>query len=296
MNDRFAHLSFRHWRDRFLWHEFAKRYIATFATIQLIDRVFSGLSQQFSTSIHLHLAVALAFTLLSLRPRKRYKQKISGKDIQISIEIRSAFDILDGAGSSAALVVPCNTTFETDLHGRIPVAPSIQGQFTRRFYGGNPNELEREISRELATPRYAELTEVNVGYNNRDSFPIGTVVQIKRNGRLFYLLASSRINEHGRAETTETDLDLALVKLWDHIGGSGDYGEVIIPLIGTRHGRVNTSRESAAKKAVASFIESTKVKSYCSKLIVAIFPSDVNSYEMNLSELHEYLNCATKFM
>ena len=295
MISRFAHLSIKHWEDRFSLGELLSKFLTSLGTLLLLDRIHIGLGMELPVSMQLYLVLALLMTAIWVRPRVRYQEKLSDKDTQVSIAIRNAFDIQAAASSDAALVVPCNTTFETDLEGRIPRAPSIQGEFTRRYYGGNPNELYKDITRELARPKYEEWRERRTGYNDRTSYAIGTVVQIRKRGLLFYLLASSRINEHGRSETTQQDLNLALKKLWNDIGHSGDKGEIVIPLIGTEHGRVSTDRQSAAKSIISSFIGSTTDKTFCSRLTVAIFPPDVNKYQMNLDELAKYLKCVTRF-
>ena len=191
-----------------------------------------------------------------IKPKRLYRYKLDNRDIEITIEVGDAFDILKNISNNGALVIPINTTFETDLNGHIPKARSIQGKFTRLFYNGNPNDLERDIQQELSKPEYTKQRVEEVGYNNRDKYCIGTVVQIRKNPHLFYLLASSNINNTGRAECSEEDVNATLKSLWEYISNKGDKGEVIIPIIGTQHGRVPINREAIIQQTIRTFIQS----------------------------------------
>ena len=79
------------------------------------------------------------------------------------------------------------------------------------YYGGNPNELDKDIQRQLIEDDYIVSDHSGKGYKNKTKYPIGTVVPIRKQNRLFYLLALTHITEYGRAKSSEEDLKTALL-------------------------------------------------------------------------------------
>ena len=129
-------------------------------------------------------------------PKKVFRCQLKDRDVTIEIRIENAFEI------SGDLVVPTNTTFDTDLDGKIPKAHSIQGEFTRRYYDSEVNHLDLDINKELSKEdcRFVEQTERKRG--KKKQYPIGTVIQLKRKERIFYLIANTHINDAGVAKTS----------------------------------------------------------------------------------------------
>ncbi len=222
-------------------------------------------------------------------PKTGFSYQLRGRDVTIEIRIADAFEVIGD------LVVPTNTTFDTDLDGRIPKAHSIQGEFTRRYYGSEIRHLDLDIDEKLAKENYhyKELSKKKRG--KKRQYPIGTVIQLEKAERLFYLVANSHINDSGVANTSIENLRESLAKLWYYISEKGSKGEIVIPLVGTGKARLGDKREDIFLEIIRSFIASCSSGTYCDKLIVAIYPPDVTNYKIDVNYLQEFLEYSCKY-
>ena len=101
--------------------------------------------------------------------------QIKDRDITIEIHIANAFEV------TGDLVVPINTTFDTDFDGRIPKANSIQGEFTRRYYESAVHHFDLDIDKALAKENYQyKLPEKRRGKKKTISYWYGNSVAEKR--------------------------------------------------------------------------------------------------------------------
>ncbi len=275
------------------WIGFGGNLLAAFGTIWLaVETVsyFDDNAKRFlSTKGWWFFALGLVSACFFSRPRKVSRFQLKDRDVTIEIRIANAFEI------SGDLVVPTNTTFDTDLDGRIPKAHSIQGEFTRRYYDSEVNHLDLDIDKELATEEYlfVEQTERKRGKNKQ--YPIGSVIQLKRKNHIFYLIANTHINDAGVAKTTIENLRESLAKLWYYISEKGAKGDIVIPLLGTGKARLGEKREDIFLEIIRSFIASCSAGTYCDKLIVAIFPPDVLKHRIDLNYLKDFLEYSCKY-
>ena len=282
------HMSSRDW-----WLGFGKNLLASYGAIWLAaDSVsfFSDDAKLFlSTKGVWYCLLGLLPACFFSRPRMAIGSQLKDRDITIEIRIANAFEV------PGDLVVPINTTFDTDLDGRIPKANSIQGEFTRRYYDSEVHHLDLDIDKALAKENYhyEELPEKNRG--KKRQYPIGTVIQLQRKERLFYLLANTHINDAGVASTTIESLRESLTELWKYISEKGSKGDVVIPLLGTGKGRLGEKREDIFLDIIRSFIASCSSGTYCDKLVVAIYPPDVTQYKIDLNYLQTLLKYSCKY-
>ena len=223
------------------------------------------------------------------RPKTGVSYQLKNRDVTIEIRIANAFEV------PGDLVVPTNTTFDTDLDGRIPKAKSIQGEFTRRYYDSEVHHLDLDIDKALAKENYhyEELPEKD--HRKKRQYPIGTVIQLERAKRLFYLVANSHINDSGVASTTIENLRESLARLWYYISEKGSKGDIVIPLVGTGKARLGEKREDVLLEIIRSFIASCSSGSYCDKLVVAIYPPDVTKHKIDVNYLQEFLKYSCKY-
>ena len=275
------------------WLGFGRNLLALFGAIWLAVEIVSFFDKDIelflSTKGWWFFALGLVVACFFSRPRKVFRFQLKGRDVAIEICIANAFEI------SGDLVVPTNTTFDTDLDGRIPKAHSIQGEFTQRYYDSEVSHLDLDIDKELANEDYhfEEQTERKRGKKRR--YPIGTVIQLKRSKRLFYLVANTHINDAGVASTTIDNLRESLAKLWYYISEKGAKGDIVIPLLGTGKARLGEKREDIFLEIIRSFVASCSSGTYCDKLIVAIFPPDVIKHRIDLNYLKRYLEYSCKY-
>ena len=276
------------------WLSFGKHLLASFGAIRLIVVTVSFLGENIkdflSTKGWWALAIGLLIAYFLSRPRKVFRSQLKNRDVIIEIRIADAFEV------SGDLIVPTNTTFDTDLDGRIPKAHSIQGEFTRRYYDSEVSHLDLDIAEALAKEDYSyeEPPEKTRGKKRR--YPIGTVIQLEKSKRLFYLVANTHINNAGVANTTTENLRASLAELWYYISEKGSKGDIVIPLLGTGKARLAEKREDIFLEIIRSFIASCSSGTDCDKLIVAIYPPDVTKHRIDLNYLRDFLEYSCKYV
>ena len=272
---------------------FINRLFASYGGIWLITEALSFFNERAETLLSTKgiwfLAIGFLFALVFSCPKTVFAYQLGNRDTTIEVRIADAFKV------AGALVVPINTSFDTDLDGRIPQADSIQGEFTRRYYDSDVSHLDLDIDKQLDKEGYSyeELTQEKHGKKRK--YAIGTVIQLTKRNRLFYLVANTHINNAGVANTTIENLQESLVKLWYYISEAGSKGDVIIPLLGTGRARLGEKREEIFLEIIRSFIASCSSGAYCDKLVVAIYPPDVTKHKINLNNLRNFLEYACKY-
>lgn len=153
-------------------------------------------------------------------------------------------------------------------------------------------DIDTELTKE--NYHYEEPSEKTRGKKRR--YPIGTVIQLKKGDRLFYLVANTHINNDGVANTTIENLREALAELWYYISEKGSKGDIVIPLLGTGKARLGEKREDIFLEIIRSFIASCSSGTYCDKLIVAIYPPDVTKHRIDLNYLRDFLEYSCKYV
>ena len=275
------------------WLSFWGHLFASFGAIWLGTEALSFFSEDaelfLSTKGVWFLIIGLLIACFLSRPKTIFGYQLKNRDVTIEIRIADAFEI------SGDLVVPTNTTFDTNLDGRIPEAHSIQGEFTRRYYDSEVSHLDLDIERELTKEGYPyeELSEKKRGKKKR--YPIGRVIQLKKRDRLFYLIANTHINDDGVASTTIEELKESLAELWYYISEKGSKGDIVVPLLGTGKARLGDKREDIFLDIIRSFIASCSSGTYCDKLVVAIYPPDVTKHQIDLNYLQGFLEYSCKY-
>ena len=231
---------------------------------------------------------ATAWTIRQMWPKRCFSCQLAGRDVTIEIRIKDAFDI-DGS-----LIVPCNTTFDTDLSGNISRANSVQGRVLRDFYLRRLDHLDQDLKKSLEGIPHERAPDSKPGKKN--IYQVGTVALLEQKERTFYFLALSTINMHGRAQTTKMELDQALAKMWYDISERGPRGDIVVPLLGVGHGRLDTNRAEVVKATIRSFIASCSQKTYCNRMIISVYPPDLKKHKMDLEELAEFLDYCCKYV
>lgn len=233
--------------------------------------------------------IALGFIgsfVLSI-PKKTHQFKIVGRDTKIELSIRDAFDL------PGRLIIPSNNLFDMDLGGNVLHAPSLQGQLVRDHFENIPNNLEIHVRDQLNREEYQN--EIVREQGNITEYGIGTTVRIHRNGKIFYLLALTRVNVHGRAIANEDDIPQALSKLWYWISEREDKSDLVIPLVGTGRARLTKNREAVIKMIVRSFIAACSSRSFCDKLTIALHPKDVLEFDIDIEEAINFIDAACRY-
>ncbi len=214
------------------------------------------------------------------KPHLAVLQKLTGRDVAIEIAIGDLFAF------PGALILGTNTTFDTRLSRELISEKSVQGTFTKQFYG-DEIQLDSELTSQLAAIPNQELQGSRVGKAER--FPMGTCVRLNPRHRTAYLVAINDMNEHGVASGTFDDLKESLAKLWVFIGRRGLKESLVMPVIGTGFGRLSQTREEVVREIIRSFIAACSEKTFADKLTIVITHHDMTKHSISLEELGSFL-------
>jgi Domain of unknown function (DUF6430) len=236
---------------------------------------------------YLFLAAGAAWAFWENRPYHAVGCTLVNRDVRIEVRVGDIF-----AGDHA-LVIGCNTSFDTDMaSGRIS-GRSIQGQFTNRYYS-DVAHLDADIDSALSDPTVPRPTqEQKAGKQN--VYPIGTTLTIRPRGRTAYLCAIARMNSRGNAQATFDDIKRALPELWNHISSAGDHGDIVVPVLGSGPARVPENRPTLIREILRSFIAACAAQRLCNSLTVVVHPKDYYKFSMNLREIGDFLTHVCKY-
>jgi hypothetical protein len=214
------------------------------------------------------------------KPHTRVSHKLNGRDVTIEIAVGDLFSF------PGALIVGTNTTFDTRISRELISDRSVQGTFTRRYYG-DETQLDVELSAHLSNIPCQDLHGARCGKAKR--YPIGTCVRLNPKQRTGYFLAIGDINEHGVASGTFDNLKEALVKLWVFVGRRGLKEALVMPVLGTGFSRVPQTREEVVRETIKSFVAACSEMTFADKLTIVMTPSDMAKYRISLDELGLFL-------
>lgn len=140
------------------------------------------------------------------------------------------------------IVIPVNEYFDSIVDDKIISSKTLHGIFVRNYFGGNETDLKKQISNGLKKVEYIEINSGrSVGNKNR--YPLGTVCQVRKDEKIFFLVALTKFNENDRAEVKNSEYQRILCDLFSYIEQNSQGRRVNIPLIGAGHSGVNLSKQ-----------------------------------------------------
>lgn len=225
---------------------------------------------------YLFFAIGVFIAACMCRPRLTVCHRLIGRDTSIQIAIGDLFAF------PGAVVVGTNTTFDTRISRDLISENSVQGAFTRKYYGGE-TQLDAELSSALAGIQGTPVTGPRIGKSN--AYPMGTVARLTPRERTAYFLAIADINAHGVASGTFDGLKDALAQLWIFIGSRGLKEDVVMPVLGTGFCRLTQTREEIVREIVRSFVAACAERTFCTKLTIVLSPNDVAQHRISIDDL-----------
>jgi hypothetical protein len=224
---------------------------------------------------------AVIIAVLTRRPVSRIRYKIPKKDFAVEVKIGDIFK------ENGEIVVSSNTTFDTDLSSGLISPNSLQGQCALRMFKGNTLEIDRQLSESLKQESHSAISDKQ---GKHDQYEIGTVARVHAQGKNFYFIAMSELNEFGTAKSSVELVDQAIKRLWLYMTERGELGNIVMPLMGTGRGRIEMPRKKMIERIAQSFTTASRDKIFSNKLIIVIHPSDVERFGINLFEVKDYLS------
>lgn len=289
-----AYLSSGYWRNGFSLTKLVSSLLVALGTLWLLTEllVFFEFApkavQWLKDHWWLFPVTGAAWALWENRPRHILSCTLKNRDVRIEVKVGDLF------GGSSALIIGCNTSFDTNMESGIISERSIQGQFTKRHYSSVAH-LDTDISHALSQPFVPQPTLEAQKVGKQQVYPIGTTVTLRQQGLTTYLCAIAHMNAQGNANATFDDIKSALPKLWDHIASSGDHGDITVPVLGSGLARVAENRETLIREILRSFIAACAAQRPCNSLAVVIHPKDYYALDMDLHEIGDFLAHLCKY-
>lgn len=301
------YFSKHYWTNQFVYGKFLNSFfavcgIAATATqvVKKVVELFKGPDQAnwFTTYLNAHewcviggiAAIAVLTALYLLKPTTRVSARLKKRDLNISIEVGDLFAMRQ------TLVIGTNTTFDTSLVDGLISEDSLQGQFTKKYFGTAVNHLDVDLEASLRGIATTELGENEKPVGKRKLYEMGTVAKINVDGQTSYLVAMARMNSHGVASTSIEDVRSALAALWLHISEKGGgLPSLRVPILGTGFGKLVETREKVIREILKSFVAACASDRFCDEFTLVISVKDFLQHQINLNELGDFLKYLTTY-
>ena len=181
------------------------------------------------------LLVSALYALITVWPKNKIKLKLTEK-------VKAEVFFGDLFSAKEIIVIPVNEYFDTIVDDKIISSKTLHGIFVKTYFGGNEADLKKQISNSLNSVEYVE---VNSGRSagNKKRYPLGTVCQVKKEDKIFFLVALTKFNENERAEVKNSEYQRVLCDLFSYIEQNSQGRSISIPLIGGGHSGVSLSKQ-----------------------------------------------------
>lgn len=258
---------------------------ALWLAVEIANHFSSEIGSQIKNNWPWFFVAGIAFTSWQCRPATHVQCTLQGRDVTVEIRVGNIFQ------QDGDLIIGTNTTFDTRLAHNLISEESIQGVFTKKYFA-DERALDNLINPELANVQSVALPGPRVGKSAE--YPIGTTVQVAaREGprtRRAFLVAMARINEHGTAHAVFDELLESLGVLWEYIATRSSKGVLLIPVLGSRFGRLTQRREELIHEIIKSFVAASASATFCDRLVIVISGKDVVEQKLDLKALGAYLH------
>jgi hypothetical protein len=270
--------TWRFWRHFLTWTFACLGLLSTLLqTINIIYPDFKGL--QGTPILIVALLGSITVGLMYSWPRP-IAQNYSAPKMRIAIVEGNILD------EECHLVIGTNDTFDTQTPVIIAKS-SLQGQMLESLYGGDVDELDRQIS--LALAAHAPISTVpKAGKQQR--YGTGTVATLKHGPRLLFLLAYCELDEKNVARSSPNTIWSSLQALWKEVANRANGGAIAIPAVGGGQARVSNlmPAQDAIRLIVLSFMFASRAEKLCDELRIVVRPSDFKT--LDRLELQSFLS------
>lgn len=157
--------------------------------------------------------------------------------VSLSDKVKARIHFGDLFSKDGIIVIPVNDYFDTLVDDKVVSIETLHGKFVRQFFGGDEDNLKGQISRSLSKTPVAETNDLR-GSGNKKRYPLGTVAEVSKDGKKFYLVALTNFNENNRAEVTNSQYQRVICDLFTYVNQHSQGKKVNIPLIGGGHSGV----------------------------------------------------------
>lgn len=223
--------------------------------------------------------VSIGYGLIRAWPRP-IRQQYSSPNTTIEIVSGDLF------AQATNLVIGTCDTFDTSVPNIIAKS-SVQGQALERLYGGDTEQLDRELTEALRGKVVAATVEKP---GKTEKYGIGTVAALRHGPHRLYFLAYSEMNDSNEAQSTPDAIWRSLASLWDEVSRTANGTTVSIPVIGGGQSRLSQvmPAQDAIRFIVMSFMFASRTKKICDELRIVVQKRDFD--RLDRLELQAFLS------
>lgn len=163
-------------------------------------------------------------------------------------------DIFELKAEKANIVIPVNTSFETEIEAIIgdyiiPLVSenTIHGQWIiyMKKRGISIFDVDNQIKNSLRRNNILKCKVRNTMVGKQDIYPIASVASISLEGNKYYLLALSEFDEKNKAQSNIAHIKKSINTVIDFYDTEGQGFDMYIPLVGTGRSRVGLSLQES---------------------------------------------------
>lgn len=223
--------------------------------------------------------ISIVYGLVRAWPRP-IRQEYNSPNTTIEIVKGDLFD------QECNVVVGTCDTFDTAVP-QVIARNSVQGQALDRLYGGDADQLDREISTALHG-KSIETTIQKPGKMNK--YGVGTVATLRNASHRLYFLAYSEMNQDNEAQSTPDGIWRSLASLWDEVSRTANGTPVAVPVIGGGQSRLSQvmPAQDSIRFIVMSFMFASRTKKVCDELRIVVRASEFD--RLDRLELQAFLS------
>ena len=166
-----------------------------------------------------------------------------GVDLTLSNDSKIKITFGDLFKQKDIIVIPVNRCFDTCADDKIISLKSVHGIFIKNVFGGNVSELENQISDSLRRQKLTPVDTNGEKQGNHDVYPYGTVAEVSKDGKIYYLIALTKMNKNNEASCDLESYYAVIIKLLNYIKTFSNGKTVSMPLIGSNFARLNKNKE-----------------------------------------------------
>lgn len=253
--------------------------LASLAT--LIAFIYKWDTDKISLCTTFFLAVIIIFlcsiyALYQTLPKESVNLNIRGFRIHIAFG-----DLFSKKG---VVVIPVNEYFDTIVDDHIIAHKTIHGQFIDKYFSNNIVELDAMIAQGLQGVQSAP-PEYERDHAKPTPYPLGTCVDISRNGVTYVLFAITHFNQEDVAYLERKDFGAAIRKLMSHLQQMSNDRPVYMPVIGTGMSKMQRSHQRVLTYFL-DCIDFTDESTLPAGLNIVVYSGDKD--KVNLSLVEEY--------
>jgi hypothetical protein len=224
------------------WRELGSGFLAVVGVIAMgVTLVAAFLPKLLSDNRLLAVSgflIAATFAFVRAWPRTIRQEYEAGFFIEVCVG-----DILD---EKSVVVIGMCDTFEVSSPRTSP--SSLQGQFLVRTWSGDSEGLLTALEIGLGS---VDETQTEDSGSALGTYPIGTVVPVRKNKTLYLCVAYSSMDSHSNTRASLEGMTQSLFSVWSAANRYSNGAEIAIPLVGQQQSRLNALPPEAALRLIS---------------------------------------------